>query len=290
MQGSGSRVIDVELQARARRLLAGPARADDLDQLYLSQRERAHGRASFREIGDFVAHRGERSKGPVTQQVRDILASFRVWSLGLRGRVPTLADLRAAGAANLRLLTDDQLEIGTGLRREVARTKLEKAFRKVGAGRPLSVHDERVLSYLANRLVWRPAFTDNDLARDFVDVLVLNGVLPAGERDRAAGLKGILALHAITRMHGAGITLEDGSVAHLHAGFANEERVLEVKIDLGYTDWIKPVQAPICMFLTSLKPEGSCSPTLMKNVGTTMWNAWSSPLELSQDGFLVALA
>ena len=109
-----SRTIDAELRIRAGRLLAGRPRTDDLDQLYLSQRDRAHGRASFREIGDFVAHRGERSKGPITQQVRDVFTSFRVWSLGLRGRRPTLADLRAAGAANLRLLTDEKVEAGTG--------------------------------------------------------------------------------------------------------------------------------------------------------------------------------
>ena len=283
-------MIDTELQARARRLLAGPARADDLDQLYLNQRERAHGRASFREIGDFVAHRGERSKGPVTQQVRDLLTSFRVWSLGFRGRTPTLADLRAAGVANFRLLTDKQLTSGTGIRREAAKTKLEKAFRKLEAGRPLTVHDERVFRYIANQFVWRPAFTDSDLVRDFVDVLVLNGILAKEDRERAAGLKGILALHAITRMHGTGIVLENGSIASLHAGFANKDRLLEVKIDLGYTDWIKPVHVPICIFLTSLKPEGSCDQALIGNSDPTMWNAWSGPLELSYDGTLTAVA
>ena len=92
----------------------------------------------------------------------------------------------------------------------------------------------------------------------------------------------------ITRMHG-GITLEDGSIATLHAGCANKDRLLEVKVDLGYTDWIKPVQAPICIFLTSLKPEGNCDPALIGDSDPTMWNAWSRPLELSQDGTLVAI-
>lgn len=283
-------MIDAELQARARRLLAGPVRSDDLDQLYLNQRERSHGRDCFREVGDFVAHRGERSKGPVTQQVRDVLTSFRVWSLRLRGRIPTLVDLRAASTANLRLLTDDQLETGIGMRRNAARSKLEKAFRKIGAGRPLSVHDDRLLSLLANHFVWRPAFTDRDLAREFIEVLVLNGILPWQGSDRAMELKDVLAMHAISRMHGAGISLEDGSVAYLHAGFANKERVLEIKVDIGYTDWTKPVQAPVCMFLTSLKAETSCSPALMAGADATAWNALSSPLELGRDGVLVALA
>ena len=184
-------MIDAELQARARRLLTGPPRADDLDHLFLNQRDRAHGRASFREIGDFVAHRGERSKGPVTNRVRDIFTSFQVWSLGLRGLVPTLADLRAAGAANLRLLTDEQLQTRIGMRREAAKTKIEKGFRKLEAKRSLSVHEERLLTQLANHFIWRPAFTDDDLVRDFTDVLVLNGVVPlvaiAGKLTHPAG-------------------------------------------------------------------------------------------------------
>ena len=219
-------MIDVELQARARRLLAGPIRVEDLDHLFLNQRDRTHGRTSFREVGDFVAHRGERSKGPVTQRVRDIFTSFQVWSMGLRGRVPTLTDLRAAGAANLRLLTDEQLKTRIGMQREAAKVKLEKGFRKLEAKGLLSVHEERLLAQLANHFIWRPAFTDDDLVKDFIDVLVLNGVVSRDEKSRIAGLKGILALYAISRMHGAAINLEDGRRATLHAGFANKDRLL----------------------------------------------------------------
>ena len=285
-----SRNIDPEQRIRAQRLLAGRPRADDLDQLYLNQRDQAHDRTSFREIGDFVAHRGERSKGPVTQQVRDVLTSFQVWSLGLRGQRPTLDDFRSAGAANLRLLTDEEVEGGTGLRRAAARTKLEKAFRRLEAGRQPSVHDRRVLNFLANQFVWRPAFTDEDLVRDFADVLVLNGLLAEEDRERAAGLKRILAIHAVTRMHGTGIVLEDGSVAALHAGFANRDRRLEVKADLSLTDWAKPVHAPVWMFLNSLTPEGNCDPVLVGDHAAVIWDAWTEPLEVDLDGTLVAVA
>ena len=115
------------------------------------------------------------------------------------------------------------------------------------------------------------------------------GVDTLEEENRIAGLKGILALYAISRMHGAAITLEDGRRAILHAGFANKDRLLEVKIDLGYTDWIKPVQAPICIFLTCLMPEGHCDPSIIVD-RTQVWDAWSSPLELRQDGLLATMA
>ena len=126
--------------------------------------------------------------------------------------------------------------------------------------------------------------------RDFVDILILNGILSQEDRERSAGLKRILAVYANTRMHGTEIAVEDGLIATLHAGFANKDRLLEVKVNLGYTDWIKPVQVPICIFLSSLKPEGSCDPALIGNSDPTMWNAWSCPLEMRLDGILAAMA
>ena len=47
--------------------------------LFLDQRERSHGRTHFREMGDFLAHRSTRNKGPVTAVIKDIMTSFRVW-------------------------------------------------------------------------------------------------------------------------------------------------------------------------------------------------------------------
>jgi hypothetical protein len=53
-------------------LLSGRHLVHDLDRLFLAQRDRGHERESFREIGDFVAHRDERQKGLVTQTCRDV--------------------------------------------------------------------------------------------------------------------------------------------------------------------------------------------------------------------------
>ena len=45
------------------------------------------------------------------------------------------------------------------------------------------------------------------------------------------------------RLHGAAIRFDDGRIGTLYAGYANEEHRLEVKIDLGSSDWPKPVHA-----------------------------------------------
>lgn len=71
-------MIDDDLRLRAKRLIRGDRRIDDIDRFYLDLRDRTHGRASFREIGDFVAHRGERNRGPVTQNARDVITSVTV--------------------------------------------------------------------------------------------------------------------------------------------------------------------------------------------------------------------
>lgn len=282
-------MIKTELQVRVRRLIEGRAKAEDLDRLFLDQRESSLGRESFREIGDFLAHRDRRSKGPVTQRVRDIFTSFRVWSLGFRGLKPTLDDLRAAGVANLSLLTDEELRSGSGLTRGAARQKFDKALRKLTAGDLPSQSDRTLVNYLANRFIWKPAFTDEILYDDFVRVCLSNGVVEPTDLGKLAEAKNFLTLWAITRLHGAVINVADGHLATLYAGFANDARHLEVKIDLASEGWAKPVHAPICMFLTSISAEEHCCSELLRTLEPKMWNSWTEAIELGGDGKLRVL-
>jgi hypothetical protein len=283
-------MIRTELQIRAKRLIEGRGKVEDFDRLFLDQRESWHGKESFRELGDFLAHRDERNKGPVTQRVRDVFTSFNVWSFGLRGLQPTDDDLRSLGLANLRLLTDKELKDGCGLQRAAAKTKLEKALRKRTSGYQLSESDRKTLDFLANQFIWRPAFTDDVLHDDFVTVLVKNEIILPHERQLFDGVKDLLALYAVVRLHGAGIRFEDGRTGTLYAGYANEERRLEVKIDLGSNDWPKPTQASVCMFWTSLRCDDHCDATLIKPSGRPTWNDWTSPLEIGSDNKLRLLS
>ena len=80
-----------------------------MDRLFLGQRERVWGRTAFRDIGDFVAHRDTCEKGVVTQVGKDVFTSVDVWSLQMRGREPSWADIARAAGANLRLASDEQI-------------------------------------------------------------------------------------------------------------------------------------------------------------------------------------
>lgn len=58
-------------------------------------------------IGDFVAHRADRTKGPVTQVVRDVFTSADVWLGLLIDKPRSWADFRPAIEANMRVATGD---------------------------------------------------------------------------------------------------------------------------------------------------------------------------------------
>ena len=71
--------------------------------------------------------------------------------------------------------------------------------------------------------------------------------------------------------------------------FSNKERRLEVKVQIAFEDGPKPIIAPICMFLTSLQPEGVCEPALLELGSEWQAHVWSRPIELNADGRLALI-
>lgn len=61
------------LRIRVERLLRGDLRSADLTAIFLALRDYSGGRECVVEIGDFIAHRGERRKGLITREARDFL-------------------------------------------------------------------------------------------------------------------------------------------------------------------------------------------------------------------------
>jgi hypothetical protein len=279
---------DEELRIRARRLLTGNVHLEDLDRLFLDQRQRCHGRKHFQEIGDFLAHRNARNKGPVTEVIQDIMTSFRVWSMPMRGEKHSLADIREAGQANLRLMTDEQLLAGCGMRRQTAQTKFRKGVANLEAGSPVSTSESRAVQYLGNRFVWRPAFNAGDLLNDFLHVLHRNGLMVDPPLISSERLKVILALYAISRMHETMIS-DRGVQAQLFAGASNSYGILEVKLNMNALDWKKPVVAPVCVFMTSLQATEYCDSSLPISPSAENWDSWAYPVELGREGKLCRL-
>lgn len=279
-------VIDDDLLARAARLGAGERRVEDLDRLFLGLRDRHCGRASFLEIGHFVAHRTERNRGLVTQVARDVFTSISVWSLGFRNRKPSRADLARAARANFRLASDLQIEQGCGLGRTAAERRLNSGLRKFQRGETITDTEAEVLVYLGNRFIWKPAFTDDELFGDFCHVLLRNGIIDQEGVKALETCKAFIALYAIACMHGTSIRLEGTIGGELLAGFANRDRYLEVKVQIRFDDAEKPILAPVCMFLTSLRPEDHCEAALLDLGNEWQAHVWPRPIEMSADGRL----
>ncbi len=283
-------LLNADLRHRARRLMAGDYRTGDLDRLFLGQRARAWNCACFREIGDFVAHRDIREKGLVTQVGRDIFTSVDVWSLKMRGRDPSWTDIARAAHANLRLASDEQLNSGCGCQRPIARKRLERALAKVDRNEPPTNSELRVLEYLGNRFIWKPAFTSDQLVAEFKQVLTRNGIIGKADSEALDGAKAFLSLYALAVMHGSSIVLDSGQKAKLFAGFANQERRLEVKVEIVFNELGKPLMAPVCLFLTDLHPEDHCDPDLLMPSDPILFDHWRVPIEVGAGGRLTRIS
>jgi hypothetical protein len=86
------------------------------------------------------------------------------------------------------------------------------------------------------------------------------------------------------RMHGTAIALKVAQ-APLLCGFANRFGLLEVKVQIEFTDGPKPILSPVCMFLTDLRPEEHCEASLLASSDSYLDRVWHC-LEIDQDGTL----
>src|SRR6266481_9052116 len=78
----------VRLRIRVERLLRGAKRPDDVGELFLALRDYSGGRECVVEIGNFVAHRGERNIGITTREARDFFSTGRFYADYVFGNRP----------------------------------------------------------------------------------------------------------------------------------------------------------------------------------------------------------
>lgn len=280
----GSRMFDDDLRIRARRLIAGDFRQDDLSHIYLGLRDRTGGRKTFRDMGDFVAHRQERNQGELQGIAKDIFTSFSVWASGLNGQMPPLEAMIRCARANIKLATDKQIKDLCHCRRDVAVKRLKRAIQTLQNGQTIQdAADELAWRALRSRWIWRPAFSADALFEDFTAVLHRNAILEHSGMQSIGIARTFIALHAVKVMHGSQVKFDDGRTAGLYAGYANDQRVIEVKIDLVFEGLAKPVMAPTCLFLTDLQGVDHCSSDLPAPKDAADFKAWSMPIDLTAD-------
>ncbi len=281
---------DPIVRARVDRLLRGEVREDDLTRLFLFARDRCDGRECVQEIGDFVAHHNERTKGITTNTVKD-------WSVivRLRGWMPNQKlDLQHLPSifpdylwATSRRLDHKTIKKETGLTRSEAAAVLPFLIARLVknqdgsyAVNPFTTRPERaIIECFVSHMVVVPAFTDTHLFDDFSATLKSNGgLLNKDEVHQFRAFCHYIILFAAVQMHRCSIVVDEGFAIPLSLmGHANGC----IQVDCPIPMFFQLPNIPILnlstvMFKTDLKTEEYCEPSLLKEAAP-----WTFPLELS---------
>jgi hypothetical protein len=221
-------MADAASRTRVERLLRdGDFRADDLTRLFLYARDRCDGRESVQEIGDFVAHHSEKTKGIIARETRDWFITARVMASVAAGN-PLQGDRLPSNfpqflAASLRRFGPAIKQRGIRLRE--ARHSLPHLSEKfitnpdgTLAISPRHTQTERkLIDVLSSHLTARPAFTSDRLFQDFCETLKSNGLMTKAEMRDFAKLEPTISLFAVTVMHNCAIQIGNGLSCKLGA-------------------------------------------------------------------------
>jgi hypothetical protein len=278
-------MIDSALKLRVERLMSDDFRVEDLTNLFLAMRDRCDGREPVVEIGDFVAHRDERTRGITTNATRDFFTFLKGGYLKIPIDITNLpAGFSNTLAAALRRIDNARLRQDTGLKRVPAERLLAKAIRKIQtdrAGRSFIAwpfaDEVSLVNCLLRHFFTRPAFNGDELFDDFFESLVSNSLLRRSERRRFSKLNGVISLYAITYMHECVIDLGDGTKATLSASPNCGDGMLGVFAKAEVTAQGKNISIAAPIFTTTLIAAEFCEPSLLHNA----MPVWTCHLELT---------
>lgn len=296
------------IRARVERLLRRDFRVSDLSTLFLYARERCDGRESVREVGNFVAHHSERTKGIITQMTREwcITAWFHCLSLQRGLDVRRLrANFPEFLRASFNRLDHQTIKKATGMRRvdasKMLPTLIGKFRRNDDGTLALSVlhtpPELALLRCLCDHLVAKPAFNNETLFKDLLYILINEGDLNQFELADIQYLKPAIGLFAISYMHNCVIDIGDGSkltltatdnaasVGDLGVLAAAPVLLLRPVAQLPPGSFVsiqgRPEQAIMlaaAMFTTELDAATYCTPDLFAAP-----RPWAMPLEITND-------
>jgi hypothetical protein len=222
-------MADPRLRTRVERLLRGDVRVDDLMMLFLFVRDRNDGREAVQEIGDFVAHQSDRTKGIVTREVRDWyrITSFmfprRVAGAKKLDRKHLPTEFPAFLQAALRRASLISMRDHAGLRRADAAQLLPSILRKLERNKDGTLalttdHTKtelQLIEFLCGHLHARPAFDGKRLLDEFSATLKSNALLRKEEVTSFGSLQTAIALFAAACMQNCTIQLGDGKTSWL---------------------------------------------------------------------------
>jgi hypothetical protein len=294
--------LDSGMRAIVRRMLKKDIRPEDLMSLFIYVRDRCDGRESIREVGDFVAHRTDRTKGLVTRRARDFFVSFRFWVFldELEWKInPNQLPryFREVLWSHFRRESDERIRSASGFSKAEVGKRLPLLIRglRVNSNRTIRLNpfytwpERRLiegLSYTFNFAV--PAFTGDTLFADFIAVLRSNGLLENSEIPEFMAVRSWAVLFAASFMHNCLIRFEDGHELRLTLRTRSGSPTDTLQVDAIFyvpTFRVHGISAKIgmsTMFSTDIAAKDGCAEELLAIRG--LWKDFY--VELTRDGLL----
>ncbi|MFT4098877.1 MAG: hypothetical protein QM651_17290 [Rhodoblastus sp.] len=256
-------MTDPQIRRRLERLLAGEFDPGHLDRIFLFARDRNDGRETIQEIGDFVAHHSERTKGVLTRSARRAFDIIQFSMDSLANNVMYRDDISLRFPRTLRgvheLLDDKTLQARTGFNKKRSFKLLERALAKINPHpnrdrliltEPLTTNEYSVVRGLTGILVTAPAFKSDRLIDDFYAVLRSNGLLTKDEVRQLSYINHAIVLHAIACMHQSTIIIDNITTATVRASIFQD--CLSIFFDATYKYKLDEKEVSSILFQTSL--------------------------------------
>lgn len=286
---------DPRFRARVTRLLRSDFRVDDLKTLFLYARDRCDGSEAVREVGDFIAHHDERTKGIVTRSVRDWFTVTRFMAPRFMPNAPPFDEWRlppqtpAYLKAAFRRQTAVPFKQRSGMSLTTGRHALERLLRRFEQNldgtlrftRFLLPDEQRLFQVLTNSIDAVYAFSGDELFSDFRASLMKNKILMKTEHQDFNILAEPVVLLAISVMHNNDIVMEDKSKMRLTAQPSHNEGLLQVfaEVTTGIVSQ-KPISMSSPIFGGKVLLANCLSAELFAR------DAWDTEIELRDDGKL----
>lgn len=256
--------------------------------LFLYARDRCDGRETVKEIGDFVAHHSERTKGILTREVTDwFLTASMIAQSSLKPLQSTNlpANFREFLQASLRRAGLDIKH--RGISAPEARRRLPEVLKKFVVNpdgslaiSPQHTSTEIELINLLTSVTVRPAFTADRLFDDFASAMQSNSLFTKAQRPLFKRVKPFVALFSATVMHNCTLQLGNDVRCTLHVQIDPADGLIKVAAPVPAT--IRDnVFISSYIFSTDLPDVDWCDEDLLQ-----VQEKWLFALEVSPNGKL----
>jgi hypothetical protein len=252
------------------------------------------------EIGNFIAHRGERKVGIITREARDFFAIIRFSfpqpkpALSLSNLPKNFPELLNG---SFRRVDNATLRSTLQIKRQVAERHLNEMLSRVQKDASGSLflswptqQDVALINCLLGHIVVRPAFSNQQLTTELSAVLLANDLLRREEQRAFQQLETSIGLFAVSQMHRCVVDLGDGTKAELQAGATHSQRKIFVNAaaEIFGVNPTGKVLISANFFTTNIDVAANALPDL--HPPSDQQTIWPFPIQLGPDGKLGRLS